>query len=154
MGEEQPKERRALQRWVGRWAVDYTLKLADGTEHPGTMAVEAAPMAKGQGVLMEAVGEVAALGPWEAHALWGFDAEGQEVHWFAVSSMGEVHDHAGRWTDEDTFELEWRGVEEGQEAVERTTFRWASRDEVAMETVVNVGGTLGHTISGTWRRER
>ena len=154
MTAEQPEEREALLRWLGTWEAAYQVVFSDGEVHPGAMTVVATPMANGQGVHMDAKGTVTDLEDWEAHALWGYDAESGEVHWFAVSSMGEVHDHAGVWKDENTLALEWRGVEEGEAAVEHTTFRWNSPSEVAMETILTVGGKLSHTLKGTWTRQR
>ncbi len=149
---EQPKEMEALRRWIGTWKADYLVRFPDGKVHEGTMTVLATPMAAGQGIHMDAKGEARGMEPWEAHALWGFDTESGEVHWFAVSSMGEVHDHVGVWKDEDTLELEWRGVEGSKKAVEHTTFHWKNPREVEMRTVNTMGGQQGHTIEGTWRK--
>ncbi|MFQ5838597.1 MAG: hypothetical protein ACE5HJ_07420 [Thermoplasmata archaeon] len=153
MTTQQPKEMEALQRWIGAWEAEYTVAFPDGEVQAGTMTVIAAPMAAGQGVHMEAEGTITGMEPWEAHALWGFDSGSGKVHWFAVSSMGEVHDHEGVWKDDETLELEWRGLEEREEAIERTTFYWKSPNEVEMKTFNTVGGKPGHTIEGTWRKQ-
>lgn len=149
-----PKGMKALQRWVGSWDSRYTVTFADGNVRAGTMSVIAEPIAKGQGVWMRAKGSVVGIGPWEADALWGYDTEPGRVHWFAVSSMGEVHDHSGAWRDANTLDLAWHGMEEGKKALERTSFVWRSSAEVVMKTVFTVGGALGHTIEGTWKKIR
>lgn len=55
-----------MRRWLGTRKAQSAVTLPDGDVHEGTRTVIARPMAAGQGVLMEAEGEVSGMGPWEA----------------------------------------------------------------------------------------
>lgn len=153
MTEERPEEMEALERWHGTWEVTVQVDFSDGEVLLGTMTVAARPVAAGRGIHMDLKGTFGDSGDWEAQALWGYDAEGGRVQWFAVSSNGEVHHHTGVWKDEDTLELEWRGVVEGKEAVELAAFRWHSPSEVAAHFTLTVAGKLSHIVEGFWTRK-
>jgi hypothetical protein len=38
--------------------------------------------------------------------LLAYDPEGKAVHYMCVTSMGEVHDHKGKWVDPKTIDFE------------------------------------------------
>jgi len=51
-------------------------------------------------------GGTAPFGELAESCLLAFDPESKAVHYMCVTSMGEVHDHKGRWTDTKTIEFE------------------------------------------------
>ncbi len=153
MTEERPREMRTLARWLGTWKASFQVAFSDGEILLGTMTVVATPMAAGQGIHMDQKGTFDDSGEWEGQSLWGYDADSSQVQWFAVSSNGEVHHHSGVWRDEDTLELQWQGVVDGEEAVELATFRWNSPTEVAVHFKLTIAGKLSHSVEGLWVRQ-
>jgi hypothetical protein len=63
----------------------------------------------GWGVTCKLSGRLPGLGQYDETDVFGYDDENDVIHWFATTSRGEVHDHAGRWVNAKTLELEWRG---------------------------------------------
>src|SRR6266705_3442582 len=62
-------------------------------------------VAKGAGASCMNSGR-ASIGSMEESCLMAFDPEGKAVHYMCVTSMGEVHDHKGKWIDIQTIEFE------------------------------------------------
>jgi hypothetical protein len=82
-------------------------------------------VAKGAGLLCANRGR-ASIGSMEESCLLAFDPEGKAVHYMCVTSMGEVHDHKGRWVDAHTIEFEpLRAGMMGRPITERLRWRFA-----------------------------
>ncbi|MEK6334591.1 MAG: hypothetical protein AABM67_06550 [Acidobacteriota bacterium] len=79
-------------------------------------------VARGAGVSCTNTGK-ASIGSMAESCLLAYDQEGKAVHYMCVTSMGEVHDHKGKWKDARTIEFEpLRAGLMGQPIVE--TLRW------------------------------
>jgi len=63
------------------------------------------PIARGAGAACTNTGK-ASIGEMAESCLLAYDAEGKAVHYMCVTSMGEVHDHKGKWIDDKTIEFE------------------------------------------------
>jgi hypothetical protein len=62
-------------------------------------------VAQGAGLLCSNKG-TASIGSMSESCLLAFDPEGKAVHYMCVTSMGEVHDHKGKWIDAKTIKFE------------------------------------------------
>ena len=71
---------------------------------------------------------------------------------FGVGSDGSVHDHTGRWKDDRTLELHWKGAQEGGETEERVTATWESPKTVRIRSEVTVEGRPGATMDAVGRK--
>lgn len=106
----------------------------------------------GQGIQTRLTGELPGLGPVDESDLWGYDPGADLVHMFSITSFGDVHDHAGRWTDERTLALQWRGVREGQEAIEEISITLPSGGEMHVRSTMTVGGQPAGAFEATFRK--
>jgi hypothetical protein len=83
--------------------------------------------------------------------LFGWNAETGQLHWYSVTSAGEVHDHVG------TFEgsklvVRYTGSAGGQLLTEDVTLDLAGGG-MAFESVSHVGGALTATLRGKATRK-
>jgi hypothetical protein len=62
-------------------------------------------VARGAGAACTNTGK-ASIGEMAESCLLAYDPEGRAVHYMCVTSMGEVHDHKGKWIDGKTIEFE------------------------------------------------
>ena len=60
----------------------------------------------GRGVMCIDTAKVPGLGALDFTHLVAYDPERKAVHWFAVGSTGEVHDHVCHWKDAKTLDCE------------------------------------------------
>lgn len=79
----------------------------------------------------------ASIGSMSESCLLAFDPEGKAIHYMCVTSMGEVHDHKGKWIDDRTIEFEpLRAGFNGQPITE--TLRWRFPDSDAINKTSEV----------------
>src|SRR5688572_15576153 len=95
----------------------------------------------GWGVTCKLSGRIPGLGQYDETDVFGYDGAADLVHWFSTSSRGEVHDHAGRWTDGRTLQLEWKSgpkherlmlLIDGSELLVKSEVTSAGRPSMAM----------------------
>lgn len=87
-------------------------------------------VAQGAGLLCTNTGK-ASIGSMSESCLLAFDPEGKAIHYMCVTSMGEVHDHKGKWIDERTIEFEpLRAGFNGQPIIETLRWRFPASDSI------------------------
>ena len=101
----QPEIRRTVDAITGVWKGQMTANIP-GTP-PGSIdwTMDCKPVALNAGALCTNSGK-ASFGEMAESCLLAFDPEGKAVHYMCVTSMGEVHDHKGKWTDLKTIDFE------------------------------------------------
>jgi hypothetical protein len=83
-----------LQRLVGTWLAKGATFTMAGKAQKVDITIACSATAGGHGVLCQT--KIAAPGMViEETDLFGYDAAQQRYHWFAVTSMGDTHDHVG-----------------------------------------------------------
>src|SRR5262245_38071891 len=97
--------RRTVEAITGVWKGQMTANIP-GTP-PGSIdwTMDCKPVALNAGALCSN-GGTASFGQMAESCLLAFDPEGKAVHYMCVTSMGEVHDHKGKWTDLKTIDFE------------------------------------------------
>lgn len=87
-------------------------------------------VAKGAGLSCINTGK-ASIGSMAESCLLAYDPDGKSIHYMCVTSMGEVHDHRGRWVDPKTIEFEpLRAGMMGQPIVETLKWRFVDADTI------------------------
>jgi hypothetical protein len=82
-------------------------------------------------------GGTAPFGELAESCLFAFDPESKAVHYMCVTSMGEVHDHKGKWTDAKTIEFEpLRAGMMGKQVIE--TLKWRFDDDGTIDKTSEV----------------
>jgi hypothetical protein len=82
--------------------------------------------------------------------LFGYDPGQNKYHWFAVTSMGDTHDHVADVTKGNTIDWLYRGQQDGKPFEERVKFAF-SEDGKRLEfrSDSTLGGAPAGTLSGT-----
>ncbi|HJZ79563.1 MAG TPA: DUF1579 family protein [Pyrinomonadaceae bacterium] len=101
-------------------------------------------VAQGAGLSCTNTGE-ASIGSMSESCLLAFDPEGKAIHYMCVTSMGEVHDHKGKWVDRKTIEFEpLRAGMMNQPITE--TLRWHFEDSDTIDKTSEVKLSDGSTM--------
>jgi hypothetical protein len=142
---------RTAQALVGRWTGSMTATTPQRTE-TFPWSIECRPVALGGGAACTMEG-TASIGPLAQSCLLAYDPEGKAVHLMCVTSMGEVHDHKGRWTDDRTLAFEpLRGGMADQVVTETLAWWFPESTRVVMRSTVEMdgGASMSFEFSG-WR---
>lgn len=66
--------------------------------------------------------------------LFGVNPMTKQGHWYAVSNMGEVHDHLANWTDNNTMVADYEWKEDGKNMHEHIIFTFKSAKSMDFKT--------------------
>ena len=100
-----PEVRRTVNSIVGRWSGRMTAHVPGAPVESFNWTMNCKAIAFGSGASCTNTGK-ASIGVMAESCLLAYDPEGKTVHYMCVTSMGEVHDHKGKWTDGQTIEFE------------------------------------------------
>jgi hypothetical protein len=92
-------QKRTVEAFSGDWKLDGTLTPPDGKSMKVALSMSAAKTALGKGISGTLVGSTP-QGPLEAGFLVGFDPLDKTLHFMAVTTDDEVHDHRCKWKDD------------------------------------------------------
>ncbi len=149
----QPKElERLAEKFVGKWKIDLTIKMPDGSTLKGKGTAECKQLSLGRGVYSAVRLNVEGMGQYDEDDLWGFDQWTKKMHFYAIASSGALHDHVGMWKDESTLEFHWEGIYEGKPAAEDVVFRWVSDKELHVHEVDTSDGQPSMTMDYVCRK--
>src|SRR3984893_14650160 len=100
-----PEVKRTVDAIAGTWSGRMTAKVPGFPSETFPWAMDCKVVALGAGASCTNQGK-ASIGLMAESCLLAYDAEGKAVHYMCVPSMGEVHDHKGKWKDDKTIEFE------------------------------------------------
>jgi hypothetical protein len=86
-----PEVKRTVDAFVGRWSLDGTFTMPGEATKKATLKMDCRAAAKGKGVTCTMTGI------FDASILVAYDFYSKAVHFMAVTSDDEVHDHKCRW---------------------------------------------------------
>ena len=86
-----PEVKRTVDAFEGRWSLDGTIVMPGDGPKQATMKMDCKKIAKGKAV------SCTFSGPFEGSALVAYDPYSRAVHFMAVTSDDEVHDHKCHW---------------------------------------------------------
>jgi hypothetical protein len=117
-----PEVKKTVDAITGRWSGEMTARVPGAPVESFNWMMDCKPIALGSGASCTNHGK-ASIGVMAESCLLAYDPDGKSVHYMCVTSMGEVHDHRGKWTDDQTIEFEpLRAGMMGQQITE--TLRW------------------------------
>ena len=90
---------------AGSWTGQMTARVPGAPAESFKWTMNCKSIALGAGASCTNSGK-ASIGSMSESCLLAYDPEGKSVHYMCVTSMGEVHDHKGRWRDQKTIEFE------------------------------------------------
>jgi hypothetical protein len=94
------EQRRAVDAFVGDWLFHSTITLPDGKAIKADLAFSCSPTAGSRANVCSFGGEIPGMPPMEASMLIGADRLDGKVHFMAMTSDDELHDHVCAWQDE------------------------------------------------------
>ncbi len=141
MTQQQSKELELLKQLIGEWSVGIALKTSEDKIVAGCGEMSAVEIESG--INSEINTHIEGYEDYYENDLWSFDPATGQVHLYSVTSEGEAHDHVGKWKDDKTLELNWRGTFEDQENEEHILARWVTKDQFELrETTYSYGKPL------------
>ena len=147
-----PEVKRTVEAITGTWKGEMMADVP-GTP-PGSISwtMDCKPIALNSGALCTN-GGVAPFGELAESCLFALDPQGKAVHYMCVTSMGEVHDHKGRWTDPKTIEFEpLQAGMMGQQVIE--TLKWRFEDDRTLYKTSEVKLSDGNVMQFSFRGKR
>lgn len=130
MTQQQIKEHELLKQLVGEWSVGIAMKKSEDKVVSGCGEMTAEEI--DSDINSEIETQIEGYEDYYENDIWSFDPKKGEVHLFSVSSDGEFRDHVGKWRDEKTLELNWRGTFEDQDQEEHIIAKWLSKDQIEL----------------------
>ena len=100
-----PEVTKTVERIIGVWKGEMTANIPGAPPASFGWTMDCKAVALKAGALCTN-GGTASIGEMAESCLLAFDPEGKAVHYMCVTSMGEVHDHKGKWTDLNSIDFE------------------------------------------------
>ena len=100
-----PEVKKTVDAITGNWSGQMTARVPGTPVESFTWKMNCTSVAQGAGASCTNTGK-ASIGLMSESCLLAYDPEAKAVHYMCVTSMGEVHDHKGKWTDGQTIEFE------------------------------------------------
>jgi hypothetical protein len=127
MTQQTTKEMDLLRNLIGKWDVGIALRTTEGKVAAGCGDMSAVETESG--INSEINTHIEGYVDYYENDLWAVDAETGQIHLYSVNSEGESYDHIGRWRDDGTLELNWRGTFEDQDQEENVIAHWVDKDQ-------------------------
>ena len=140
----QPKELELLKQLIGEWQVGIAMKTQDGKVASGCGEMTAVEITSG--INSEINMHIEGYNDYYENDLWTFDQATGKIHLYSITSEGKTHDHSGKWKDDSTLELNWKGTYEDQEQEEQITAKWLTKDQIEIK---EINYTKGKTLLTT-----
>ena len=96
--------------------------------------------------------EVEGMGSYEEDDLVGFDRETGKAHVFSLTNTAAVHDHVATWSDHNTLNMEYDGLQDGKQYREEVIIKFSSPNELTISEVDRVEGQVTLTMDVTLRK--
>jgi hypothetical protein len=149
-----PEGKKLLEGMIGKWTMkDAAFKMGD-KEMKCKMVLDCAKSAAGWGTTCKGSQDCGKDMP-KIEGLYTFawDIVAGEGHMLEVESMGNVHNHVGKWTDEKTIALTHTGKNmEGKDEADTVTFTWNSPKEMAFKAEGKSGETVNWSVNGVAKK--
>ena len=149
-----PEGKKFLEMVVGNWTFkDGVMKMGD-QEMKGTFTLKCVKAVMGWAAECKGVQDMGkAMPKVEGLYVMAWDVVTNEGHILEVESMGNVHDHVGKWTDDKTLSLVRTGKNlEGKDESDTVTMTFNSAKEMVFKAEGKSGATTNWTFMGTGKK--
>lgn len=140
-----PEVNRTVDAMKGTWLGQMTANVPGYPAETFDWKMVCTTIAEGAGVSCANSGK-ASIGVVAESCLLAFDPDGKAVHYMCVTSMGEVHDHKGHWTDASTIKFEpLRAGMMGESVTETLEWRFPEANTIIKTSDIKLAnGTSMH----------
>lgn len=127
-----PEVRKTVEAFEGRWTLHGTIVMPGAAPQAATLKMDCRKTAKGKAVACTL------SGPFEGSALVAYDAYSKAVHFMAVTSDDEVHDHKCHWQGAERLVCDpLKGGMAGMAITEELEFS-AGRKQLSLKAVMTM----------------
>jgi hypothetical protein len=149
-----PELAKTVEAFVGQWTYDATVAVNGATPKKTKLTMGCTATAKGKALACTLKGNVPDSGPYEAGLLIGFDTFGKKVHFMAITSDEEVHDHVCAWSAPGTLACDaLKGGMGGGEITEDLGFTF-NGDTGGFKSMVTMKDGTKVAFEATGRRKK
>lgn len=148
-----PEGKRWVDGWLGSWkSNDVALKMGD-QELKGKMTMKCDKAAGGWAAVCNGKMEAGKDMKQEVVFVMGWSLGEGHATMGEVTSVGEVHHHTGKWTDEKTITVVHSGKNpEGKDEKDEATFTWDNPKQVTLKAVGTSGGQTLWSMSAVVKK--
>lgn len=149
-----PEGKKLLEGMIGKWTMKDAVFSMGGKEMKCKMTMDCAKSAAGWGTTCKGVQDCGKEMP-KVEGLYTFawDVVSGEGHMLEVESMGNVHNHVGKWSDDKTIVLTHSGKNmEGKDESDVVTMTWNSPKEIAFKAEGKSGETVNWSVNGVSKK--
>ena len=133
-----PEVAKTVSAVLGTWTGQMTATIPGEEPESFSWTMECREVALGAGASCT-MGGRASIGPIAEACIMAWHPDGEVVHKMCVTSMGEIHDHRGRWTDDGILEFEpLEGTLMGQPMTEIVTMSFPDPRSLENTSVITV----------------
>ena len=135
-----PEVKKTVDAFAGKWAFDGVISM-EGKQVKGKVTIDCKKIALGNAVMCTMKGKFPGFPDEDNGVLVGYDIGGKAVHFMAITTGGEVHDHKCQWKDEKTLDcgsLAYTAVD-GSPATEELAFTWTDAKTSSFKALISVG---------------
>ncbi len=130
-----PELARTVTAFLGKTVYDSTITMPGGQPMKTRFVFDCKKTALGKAVTCLFTGNIPGVGPYEGSFLVGYDTYGKAVHFMAMTSDEEVHDHKCTWSGDNLSCELLKGGTGGQAASEDLSFSFAGRTRSFKSTI-------------------
>ena len=136
---------------VGKWGG--SAEMGEPGKAPVKLAVHwnCRKASAGSAVLCEMSGKNKEMAVHETD-LFGVDPVTGQAHWYAVTDMGETHDHKVEWADPKTMKAGISWTQDGKQMQEAITMRLTGAKALEFQSVVTQDGKEVGSFTGRLKR--
>jgi hypothetical protein len=135
-----PELAKTVAAFNGKTVYDSTITLPGGKPVKAKLTIDCKKTALGKGVACQLSGNIPGIGPYEGAILVGYDTHGKAVHFMAITSDEEVHDHVCHWKGDELPCAPLKGGMGGQPVVEELSFSFVGKQRAFSSTITFADG--------------
>ena len=146
-----PVDVKRFHAFLGKWHGSGELQETGQAAMPLKLAAACNEVASGFGVSCSLKAKGKDMQSEEAD-LMGVDPVTGKAHWYAITNMGETHDHLVEWQDDHSFRARYAWTQDGKQMEETITVSFAPGNKMQFRSVTSADGQAAVTFSGTLTR--
>ena len=148
-----PEVKKTVDAFNGKWVFDGVVSM-EGKQVKGKITIDCKKIALGNAVMCTMKGTLPGFPPEDNGVMVGYDMGGKVVHFMAMTTGGEMHDHKCQWKDEKTLSCDPLAyiAMDGSAATEDLSFSWSDPKTSSFKALITVG-SMKVTFEGAGKRK-
>jgi len=134
-----PEQTRNFYQLVGNWHGKGEMTQTGNKPLPLAMKMKCKKISAGYGISCENTASNKEM-KMEESDMMGFNPVDGSSHWYAITNMGEVHDHIVDWKSPNEMHAHINFKQDGADMEENITMKILSKNKMEFISVVSAGG--------------